>query len=49
MLQQLESTEAEKLGTVSEVKKYSERKHYYPVKEVASKESVEVFQARVAE
>lgn len=39
-------TEGEQLGTTSKVRKYSE-KHYYPVKEIVSKEPVEVFQERV--
>lgn len=46
MLEHWEQTELEQLGTVSKVKKYSE-KYYYPVEEIASKEPVEVFRARV--
>lgn len=39
-------TEREQVGTASKVRKYSE-KRYYPVKEIVSKEPVEVFQERV--
>lgn len=46
VLEHWEQTELEQLGTVSKVKKYSE-KYYYPVEEIASKEPVEVFRARV--
>lgn len=39
VLQHLEQTEGEQLGTISAVRKYSE-KRYYPAKEIVSKEPV---------